>query len=461
LSLLGVVVALMALWMTGAMLLSLTGLRDLRSPTRGFADLAAGVVLLATYGMTMVLIGGRVHVLGFYGVAAAVGVAYLLARPRGSLRLEPVRPRSRLAWLLLAGTVVLLLIVATAALRDRLLWDGWAFWTLKAHALLLHGTLPPALLDPAGPYYWTHPEYPLAHPLVHWWLFSHAGGFSPAVASFMGAVWLAFLPLLLWHGLERTAGERWAAATAFSATAFWPIAFQATGGYAEIILILCILGAVIELERGIGGERGGSAGRFALFLALAALSKNEGLALAVAATPLALIHLWRSGARRRAPSLWLLLPFMLLAPWFVFTRAAGLEPDQVGGALPIGELAERVGAIFLAFGRLGVDRAWTALPILILAGLAARVLRPDRDLGVAWATLLLYLLMTQLVYLSTPLDFHHLLNSTLPRIVQVLVPAVVFLSIREVALLQRGTAPNGARGGRHAAGGDLSPAGKQ
>jgi hypothetical protein len=151
--------------------------------------------------------------------------------------------------------------------------------------------------------------------------------------------------------------------------------------------------------------------------------------------------MWRLGTRRAARFLPLLLPILAIAPWFLFTRLAGLEPDQVGSGIPAGELGERLMAVPLAFARLGTDRAWSALPLLLLLGLVARALRPNRDLGVAWIILLVYLAATQIVYLTTPTNFDHLLNSTLHRIVQVLVPAAVFLSVREVAMLQAGGHP--------------------
>jgi hypothetical protein len=254
--------------------------------------------------------------------------------------------------------------------------------------------------------------------------------------SVLGALWMAFLPLLLWRALRPLVGDLWAAGTAFSATAFWPITLHAVGGYAEIILILCVLAVTIEVTRGLGPGGSGSAGRVALFLTLAALSKNEGLALAALGAPMTAFAAWRGGERRARHFLWPLLPFAALLPWMVFTRSLGLSPDQLGPGVGPGEMISRVPVILGRFLVQATERAWIGVTIIVLAGLTARALRRGGDATHVWLFFAGYLAVAGAVYLTTPQDVETLLN-TLYRILQVLVPAAIFLAIREVALLDR------------------------
>jgi len=426
--------ALAVLWVAGATLLDLVRLRSPGSPTRGFAEFAAGVALLGIYGMTSVAVGSPVGVGTFYALLVPIGLLWAATRRRPPRvpRIGPTPGRGPAA--LLAGAVLLLAVAATAALRERLVWDAWAFWVFKARALVLHGGLPPVLLDPTGPYYWTHPEYPLAHPLLHWWLFSHFGAVEPVLPSVLGAFWMVFLPLLLWRSLRPLVGDLWAAGAAFSATAFWPITLHAIGGYAEIILVLCVLAVTIEVTRGLGPGGSGSAGRVAIFLTLAALSKNEGLALAALGAPLVAFAILRGGERRVRRFLWPILPFAALLPWFVFTRSLGLTPDQLGPGVGPGEMISRVPVVLGRFLAQATERAWIGVTIVVLAGLMARALRRGGDATHVWLFFTGYLAIAGGVYLTTPQDVEILLN-TLYRILQVLVPAAIFLAIREVALL--------------------------
>jgi hypothetical protein len=55
---------------------------------------------------------------------------------------------------------------------------------------------------------------------------------------------------------------------------------------------------------------------------------------------------------------------------------------------------------------------------------------------VAWALVLGYLAVTQAVYLATPLELEWLLATTLDRIIGVMVPAAVFLCVREVSSIK-------------------------
>lgn len=545
----GPALALFALWLLGALALSLADARHGTGLERLVTDFVAGIVALATLGMTTIALGGRIAVAHIYLLLLILAITYLWRR-RTTTRHETTStlPEQRPAWwstrtldpagpaehtalsqatpppdsetptpllprlqsilyalssrltprVLLTATCLILLLLAVSASQDRLVWDGWAFWTLKARILFHEGTLPLATLAPAGPYPYAHPEYPLAVPLLDWWLYRHADAPDPALASLAGVFWFATLPPLVWVALKEHIGARFAALATLGTTAFWPLAFYASGGYADIVVALAILGSVLELRRLHSGWAGsvprigkgqgqfhsgmsrgewrdeartvdkldhsltdcsateiapgatrsqpalpaairspdpsiGAATRLALYLALAALAKNEGLALALIGAMVAIASgLWY-GERRLRYFVVYSIPFLALAPWFIFTRTLGLVPQHLDGAAPaLGDVLARIPIIVAALGKLLLSRAWVPLPFLVLAALYSALRRGGFVAGTGWGVAGAYAAVVCGVYLGTGLELEWLLRTTLDRMVGDLVPALVVLSLWEI-----------------------------
>ena len=432
--------------------------------------MAAGILVLAFTGTCLVLAGIELSLVPFYVIVAVfLGVAILRGRNRPHMR----RGRSGQSHALGAWTGLHLLtavLLSTAALvlvglgiagsHDRLWWDGWAIWGLKAKVLLAEGGLPPAFRDPGGPYAFSHLDYPLGLPLVGWWLYAHAGEVEPALLSAAGVVWLALIVAWVWGALRDRVPSWAAAAAALGAAAFWPLGFYAIGGTADVLVALALAGAVGTLARGVGdGEPPipGNASRWlqgagavALFLAMGAVVKNEGLALLILGTALLGWLVWRGRARGASP--WpIVISIAAVVPWVLFRATAGLSTDVL--ALPtLASLSAR--APMLARG-LGIQLAapeWVPVPLMALVGLWAMA-RGRRDGGAgrdglpatqhrqdgralplgglpaAWALLGAYFLTTCAVYLSSEQDLTWLLLTSLPRVLGAMVPATVLLSV--------------------------------
>ena len=439
------VLAPLTVWLLGASALALAGLREGRGRDLAL-DFAAGVALLGLLGSTVIAAGGRVSMLHVYFLLVALVGAAVVRCGAGSLavRLRLALPRDRIARGILAVAGAVLLVVVTAAFRDRVMWDGWTFWMLKSRALLLDGTIPPAMLDPAGPYDYAHPDYPLGLPLLQWWAFVHAGGVVPALVSFLGALWFVLLVLLFGDTALDLAGERPAALAVLGVAAFWPIAQHATGGYADVVVTLALLGAVVHLREAAGAAGGardaGMAGtpatagtaavwRAAVFLALAAVTKNEGLALAMVAA--ATGGAWLAARRRLRPAAVaaLLLPLAVAAPWTWFVAEHGLRAAHLGSAGAAVAWGERVGTLASHYAGLALHRSWVPLPWILALGLVGAFRGRRADLALPWMVVLLYFAALNAVYLTTGLDLDWLLTSSLERVLQPLVPAGVLLAL--------------------------------
>lgn len=188
--------------------------------------------------------------------------------------------------------------------------DYVAIWGLKARALFRTGELASVLaVDPEGTF--AHPEYPPLWPLL-----------LASVSRLLGRydeLWLALLrPLLL-------AAAAWAAARATRAPAPFPLLTAALvallpafhrglyGGYAETPLVLFLLLALGAAGR---GDHPWDLALLGSWLALAALTKNEGALAALAAGAVLL-----AGRRRAAAAVAFLALAAGVVPWALFRGA--------------------------------------------------------------------------------------------------------------------------------------------
>lgn len=432
----GMVVGLVALWAGGASALSLARVRDLTLTDRLVADFASGAVVLAFVGTMAIVLGLQLSLGAIYlGLFLLIGSAFKWGRSGGAV---VARERDPFALGILALVGMLLTAVGVATTSDRLWWDGWAIWALKARVLFLEGTLSPVFLDPAGPYVFTHLDYPLLVPLVDWWGFRHLGEVLPQAASFLGFFWFLLIPVLLWGALRDRLGERIAALAALAAAACWPIAFYATGGTADVVIALALLGAIVELDRAFGQEDRSALWRAGMFLALGAAAKNEGLALAVIGSCIALVAPGGIARASRLPAL--LLPLVVAAPWLLFTRAIGLESDVLVALPSVAEGGTRAWILAGALLRQFTGTPWQPLPILALLGVVAALRQSDRSLSVGWTVLTAYAIVLCGVYASAPQDLPWLISTTLPRVFGALAPATLFLALASGLPERRGQA---------------------
>lgn len=424
--------ALAVAWLLGALVLGVLGLRG-GDATDLPLELATGATVIGAVGSVLVVAGVPLSPLYIYAVLLAVAVVSWRKRRPPTLR-PPAWPADPVARGLLVAAAAVVVLILTASLVDRLSWDGWAIWVLKARILLLEGGLPADAWTRPGPFEFAHPDYPLALPLFDWWLFAHAGRPVPALASFAGAIWFSLLPWLLWAGAgagrPRAARARAASAAALGLAAFWPIASYAVGGTADVLMALAILGAAVELERGARSGTTAPLIRAMLYLLLAALTKNEGLAVGLAGGAIVGAIL----VRRRQRGAWAYLaaaaPTAAGLLWRAWSSGMGAEVEQLGSSFGLVELGRNAASIARALGELALYRQWP--PLLLVVGVGAWRWRARRlrSQTPAWALLGIYLAMVMGVYLMTDQDLPWLLETSLQRVLSTLVPAAVYLTVR-------------------------------
>jgi hypothetical protein len=205
-----------------------------------------------------------------------------------------------------------LLTCALVSFMGPLGGDDWlAIWGLKARALYRTGELASVLRpDPDGEF--SHPEYPLLWPIALAAAARLSGGLDDRL---VGAVWTLLCGLgaaLAFRATRAPLPFRLACAAFVACLPYYHRPRYV--GFAEPLLLLWLLAALAESDRLARGR--GPLARFALFLALAAGTKNEGAVAALAATAALALGGWRRAALAAAGFVLLagVLPWRLLLP---------------------------------------------------------------------------------------------------------------------------------------------------
>jgi len=338
-----------------------------REPTeRRLADL----LLLGPLALTLAM--GALSLLGVEcsrTSVAAVVIAAALLRAGFAWRARSRRPIEAAARREPGGAAVLLLALAAGVLavavsirRPITISDPVLIYGAAAAQYAAHGRVDPALLRDVPEL--EHPDYPPLFPATLAWLQLARGGFDPWIGKPLGGIFLAGLLLEL-AAIARALGLRKSRAFAAAAFGLVPaLVSAADDGYADLVVTACLAGALASLLELAASreETGRRTLRAGLFLAAAALSKNEGFAIGLAMVLLAALLRTTSGARAGARRLLLAAAPMLLAvaAWWIAVARAGLVNDLVEGAGDVSPATalDRAGALLKELG------GWLGSPIV-------------------------------------------------------------------------------------------------
>ena len=397
---------------------------------------ACGVVL-----STALVVGLPVNRLVVALVAVAVAAAgVLLARRVSRRRLPAVGEPGPASWVAVAGAAIV--VVELAAILRRSVgatapveWDVWAFWLPKARTLVEFGGLDTGI---GGFTSFAGPNYPPLVPALEASAFSFMGDTNAAplavqhwvvAAAFFGA--LASLlavrvrPALLWPSLAMLA----------LMPTFTVLVGSSLGDEALMLLLALggACGALWLLER--DPRYAALAG---LFLAAAALTKSEGLPIAVVlGGTMLLVSVLRRPRRPLVPALVLLAPVAAIVPWNLWIRFNDVPAQgdyRATDLLDPGLLADRLDRLSYAADKLPEylfepDRWLLVLPLMLAAALLAAPRRPGlATLALVHvAAVVVGLLVVYWIGLP-PVDFY--VATTAGRLpAAAVVPAAVFLPL--------------------------------
>jgi hypothetical protein len=352
------------------------------------------------------------------GLAAIMIGAAIVAWRRGVRLPEP--PQAGAANFIdiltaaLVGGHFLLATVAPPIENDYLL-----IWGVKARMFLAQGGIDWSYLQ--APLNGTsHPDYPLLLPLLYD-LHALVHGSWPEAWSGFATFAFGLAGLLALRGL--LADEMPKLARAIATLIVMPLLFSPYIGIAEGPLIAYATIGVLYVRRGVAHASRGEVAIGAIFLGLAAWTKNEGLALMVAAA-IAMI------VARRIRLLPALLPAIAInIPWLILHRLHDLKVDLAqGGALErlAARLSEPLPILTALLGRTGIAAlCWGGIALALAIGWR-RVVAEERFLAVATA---LQLIVYVSIYFVTPRDLTWHIETSWDRILRQLMPLLVMLAM--------------------------------
>ncbi len=269
------------------------------------------------------------------------------------------------------------------AVRQPLsLGDYVAIWGLKARALYASGDLASLFrVDPASDF--SHPEYPPLWPLLLAGTARIVGRYDELLLALLRPVLLALAAALTFARTRAPTPWRLLAAAALTLLPYFQTAAYA--GYAEALLLVLVLAVLLLLEGPVATPF--TTAVAGLLLALAALTKQEGLVVLIVATGLLVAaRRWRDAAIAGGLGLSLgVLPWSLYRASHGVTGLADFSPAAFDPAKPLRALSAL--AEVAAPGAL----AWLLGAALLLA-LAPAARRSRRALvagAAAFAALLL------------------------------------------------------------------------
>jgi hypothetical protein len=341
-----------------------------------------------------------------------------------------------------AVTAVALVLLGYASrtfvMRPLVEYDAWAIWAAKARLLYQDAAAAPAALR-SGVY--GQAPYPLALPTLQALGFGAMGRFDGTLigAQFIG---LSFgFVAALWSLLDRRARPIAIALAAAAVVAAPEILFQLLTHYADVPLGLFV-GLGVAAGAAWTARPDGDGWLLACavaFLAMAGLTKSEGLLFAVAGA-LALLAAqagpgWRIRLKPAAGAVALLAA--ILIPWRIYCSAYGLStPDyDLANVANIGYLrdhTDRLGPVVRElWHQLDTANNWgylvAAIGVGILTGIAGRQWR-----STAFAAVWLALASGGLVlvyWVSTLPTSSNLTNSSFRTIVSLLVGGTALLPL--------------------------------
>ena len=306
------------------------------------------------------------------------------------------------------ATLVLVLAHARAATRQFVdAWDFWAIWGLKGRVFFEHRGIDWAWLEQPWNAF-AHPDYPPLLPLTYAFHALQAGEWNDARLGIITTLFAVAALLVVRDFFERELGRTLAAWATLGVAS---IALSHWIGIAEApLLAYCATGLLCIRNRNL------TLG--ALLLGCAAMTKNEGLPLIVAATG----ALAESGRWRDVPRLWPALA--IAAPWQVMRAFHALPTDLLAGPL-----RERIAANLAKSSEL--LHVWSVQPelwIMLIVALVifARELRRERFILIAVALQLLFYLAAML---TTPNDLRWQIDYSAGRLLEQVALPLAFATL--------------------------------
>jgi hypothetical protein len=329
--------------------------------------------------------------------AVAGGIIAWKRKPSARLNLEP-QATSPL-WLIVCTLAIAYGVFSVA--YDALVipvseWDAFAIWQLKAEVLAVHPLIPRPQYFYDVSLSYSHLRYPLLVPMASAGMHAMTGRLDD-LGKAISLLWYGGMLSAVFALVRRLNG----ATAALTATALlacsMPMCRYAGSGTAEVALAAFYTGSIVCVVGWQQSQEWGYVVLTALFSALMAWTKNEGLALGL----INVLVIAAMGKNRRkalaAAALVVGIVAVIYLPWIFYIQGLPRTDEDYAARLNLHQLIANAGKILPAMIGLGVElvdiRRWglfweIALALMVLQWKRLR----EPAAGVMGAMLLLHLL---------------------------------------------------------------------
>jgi len=394
-------------WLLGTAFLSLT------LPSAGL--LFRGLALQMAVTVPCVL-------LGYLGIRT-------LRANRGKISLP--LPANKIEAALCAALLLEFAAVAWMQYRTALGWDGLLVWEVKARYAFLNNGVVPLQYFTDQSRVATHPDYPLMIPMLETWLYLWLGDCHQSWARVFFPIFYFATALMLFHGVTRLSGKRWAGLAAALMLFFvpYPVAgpWNIFAGYADLPLAAFCLAAMVYFLR---YQDESSRSHLVLVSVMAGMMpwmKKEGIVLWFCMSVVVLAELLRRG--KPATAALVLLPGMAVwSGWKIASALIAVRPNT--DFFPVTfEIVEKNLPRLLTSGRmLGMELMkldhwsllWIGLPVAL--GCLAAAGRGKMAAQILFCIAAPLLLLDCAFVLSSWPYYQSHIRTSLPRLVLQVVP---------------------------------------
>lgn len=328
-----------------------------------------------------------------------------------SSEMTTIRKAALLMLLLWIGAKVVT-IFADTGLIPIFGWDAWANWSVGAKLFYFTKSL---LLDTSPQDFFTRgavlriTNYPIHNPLMQTWMSLWLGRFDEVLVKFWVPLYLVSMVVYLYNLANKELGRLSATVIIVIFLSSPLMSYHAVEVYSDLPLGIYLFLALAAFLHAMRGKHS-YIPLIGLFSAEAMFTKDEGLFFVVPLLISATIFLWKK--RTYIVDNWraitsLLLPLLLIVPWYLFKLSHGLglgaesihlkftiHPEIVGVAARALLLLENFNVIIIF------------LPVLLVAAG-----KPDREFSHLVLPVIFYAAFFFMLYIFTTFYYDYFMNS--------------------------------------------------
>ncbi len=320
-------------------------------------------------------------------------------------------------------------------------WDAWFLYGYHAKAFYFDkATKPEFMVDPST-YFLSAVDYRIILSMTEAWIFYILGGAWDNVYGFLTTIYYLALLSFLYSVLKESYSQVIAALIILLLGGTIPAIRLGSTGMADLVLAYYIFGGCFFLHRWLLTKNRSFIILSALFFVFGAMTKNEGICMAIIVT----VVLWVYAAvdyknSRKINARHILYFSLLLVAGFIpylFAYVQNFPFHHIYSAYfayNLHTLLSRTRMIFFTLLHEWTDfKAWGFLWIFLLAGLISSIIRFARKENLETA-ILWFIVLTQgfiyfLIHLTHPGDLAYFLSTNPYRLLFHLVPTMIYLSL--------------------------------